>query len=168
MEHHEEAEDEPWIYDGKRRAPRTVRRVRIAENVIEIPDETFKKHPQLEEVLLSSSVQVIGVDAFRCCEKLKSILYQGIQKEGLERIGEYSFYSCHSLTEVHIPSTVKVIDNGAFDTCKLLARLGLNEGLKRIGKWAFSYCEYLTEVHIPFTVEVIDVGSSISFCHSVP
>eukprot|EP00980_Cylindrotheca_fusiformis_P010056 scaffold2220_cov75-Cylindrotheca_fusiformis.AAC.11 len=141
MQHGEEAKDEAWIYNGQEEVPPTVRRVKIAENVTEIPDETFKKHPQLEEVILSSSVQVIGERAFCRCEKLKSILYQGIEKEE---------------EEVGFPSNVKVIDRWAFWRCSLLARLVLNEGLERIGENAFNHCKSLTEVNIPSTVKVID------------
>eukprot|EP00980_Cylindrotheca_fusiformis_P020182 scaffold7253_cov105-Cylindrotheca_fusiformis.AAC.2 len=184
MEHHEEAEDEVWIYNGQDEVPRTVRRVKIAEGVIEIPNKAFNQRQQLEEVILSSSVQVIGNWAFAWCSKLKSILYQGQEKEevgipstvkvinngafwgckltglglneGLERIGYHSFISCESLTEVEIPSTVKVIGYWAFYECTLLERLVLNEGLERIGELAFEGCYCLTEVETPSTVKVID------------
>eukprot|EP00980_Cylindrotheca_fusiformis_P023851 scaffold11065_cov115-Cylindrotheca_fusiformis.AAC.3 len=50
MQHPEEGEDEAWIYSGQEEVPPTVRRVKIAENVIEIPDRTFQVHQELEEV----------------------------------------------------------------------------------------------------------------------
>eukprot|EP00980_Cylindrotheca_fusiformis_P016384 scaffold4883_cov61-Cylindrotheca_fusiformis.AAC.1 len=181
MQHHEEA----WIYNGQEEVPPTVRRVRIAEGITKIPDYAFKNHRQLEEIILSFSVQEIGENAFRYCKKLKSILYQGREKEevgipstvrvidakaffgcmllarlglkeGLKRIGRFAFYKCNSLTEVEIPSTVNVIDDQAFENCNGLARLGLNEGLERIGKRAFMWCRSLTEVEIPSSVNVID------------
>eukprot|EP00980_Cylindrotheca_fusiformis_P015986 scaffold4692_cov86-Cylindrotheca_fusiformis.AAC.1 len=184
MQHPEEAEEEAWIYHGQPEVPPAVRRVKIAENVTEIPDEAFKRHQHLEEVILSSSVQVIGKYAFAWCIKLKSVLYQGRKKEkvgippsvkviderafykckflarlvlneGLERIGGVAFAFFDSISEVSIPSTVKVIDERAFYRCTLLARLVLNEGLERIGRSAFSFCS-LTEVEIPPTVKVID------------
>eukprot|EP00980_Cylindrotheca_fusiformis_P007635 scaffold1601_cov59-Cylindrotheca_fusiformis.AAC.6 len=171
MQHHEEA----W----------TVERVKIAEGVIEIPDMAFNQRQQLEEVILSSSVQVIGKEAFYLCRKLKSIMNQGLEKEevgipsnvkviddgafntckslgrlvlneGLERIGRGAFRECESLTEVEIPSTVKVIGDRAFYYCKLLARLVLNEGLERIGEDSFRECESLTEVNVPCTVKAVD------------
>eukprot|EP00980_Cylindrotheca_fusiformis_P008706 scaffold1866_cov66-Cylindrotheca_fusiformis.AAC.8 len=181
MQHPEEA----WIYNGQEEVPPTVRRVKIADTVVEIPYEAFKDHRHLEEVTLSSSVQVIGKYAFCWCRKLKFILYQGLLEneevgippnvrvidycafeyctslgrlvlnEGLERIGEYAFFGCRSLTEVEIPSTVKVIDDHTFRECKLLARLGLNEGLERIGKFAFCACDSLSRVGIPQSVDSI-------------
>eukprot|EP00980_Cylindrotheca_fusiformis_P025015 scaffold12899_cov79-Cylindrotheca_fusiformis.AAC.1 len=59
MQHHEEAEDEASIYNGQKKIRPAVRRVKIAENVKRIPAETFYEHQELEEVVLSSSVQVI-------------------------------------------------------------------------------------------------------------
>eukprot|EP00980_Cylindrotheca_fusiformis_P009972 scaffold2206_cov95-Cylindrotheca_fusiformis.AAC.2 len=205
MQHQEEAEEEAWIYNGQEKIPPTVRRVKIAETVRVIPDRAFSitrpqqlfsyhfpEHHGLEEVILSSSVQAIGKSAFFLCRKLKSILYQGQEKEevgipstvkvidnwafaeckltglglneGLERIGEHAFSSCVSLTEVEIPSTVKVIDGWAFNNCNLLARLGLNEGLERIGAKAFCQCDSLTEVDFPSTVKVID-GWAFEICN---
>eukprot|EP00980_Cylindrotheca_fusiformis_P024463 scaffold11930_cov76-Cylindrotheca_fusiformis.AAC.2 len=116
---HPEVEDVAWIYNGQQRPPRTVRRVKIAENIMKIPDEAFQNHQGLEEVILSSSVQVIGKEAFSHCKKIKSILCQGLEKE-----------------EVGIPSNVKVIDRLAFIGCKLLKNLVLNEGLEEIGRKA--------------------------------
>eukprot|EP00980_Cylindrotheca_fusiformis_P019188 scaffold6515_cov180-Cylindrotheca_fusiformis.AAC.1 len=77
MQHHEEA----WIYNGEQRVPPTVRCVKIAESLSKIPEEAFKDHRQLEGVILSSSVQEIEEKAFCCCYELKSILYQGREKE---------------------------------------------------------------------------------------
>eukprot|EP00980_Cylindrotheca_fusiformis_P026497 scaffold16300_cov150-Cylindrotheca_fusiformis.AAC.8 len=185
---HSEVEDAVWNYTGQEVIPATVRRIKIAENVTEIPDNAFRGHPELEEITLSSSVQVIGKWAFYDCRKLKCILCQGLEKEevgipstvkvidefafaackllarlvlneGLERIERYAFRRCESLTEVDIPSTVKVIGNGVFDECRHLERLRLNEGLEQIGEFAFCDCESLTEVHLPSTVKVIGNGA---------
>eukprot|EP00980_Cylindrotheca_fusiformis_P023946 scaffold11239_cov73-Cylindrotheca_fusiformis.AAC.1 len=61
--------------------------------------------------------------------------------EGLERIGKGAFKGCEGLTKMDIPSTVKVIDDGAFNGFKGLEFLILNDGLERIGKVAFDGCE---------------------------
>eukprot|EP00980_Cylindrotheca_fusiformis_P015109 scaffold4170_cov79-Cylindrotheca_fusiformis.AAC.3 len=144
MQRHEEAEDVAWIYCGQKKVPATVRRVKVAESVVEIPTCAFYGHQQLEEVTLSSSVQVIGKFAFHCCKKLKSILYQSLDgDEEKEKVG--------------IPSNVKVIDEFAFAGCTGLEELVLNEGLERIGKGAFLNCCSLTGVDFPSTVKVIHV-----------
>eukprot|EP00980_Cylindrotheca_fusiformis_P010649 scaffold2369_cov67-Cylindrotheca_fusiformis.AAC.1 len=148
MQHHEE-EEAYWIYNGQQdKVPATVRRVKIADNVTKIPDRAFHSHLELEEVILSSSVQVIGKEAFYDCKKLKSILYLQSDGDGDEEEKEEE--------DVIIPSNVKVIEHCAFYGCNLLARLGLKEGLERIEQEAFDGCESLGEVEIPSTVQVID------------
>eukprot|EP00980_Cylindrotheca_fusiformis_P021283 scaffold8194_cov118-Cylindrotheca_fusiformis.AAC.14 len=147
MQHPEEAEDGAWIYTGQVAIPPTVRRVKVAENIKKIPVGAFKRHLHLEEVTISSSVQVIGKEAFSGCWNLKSILYQGIEKE-----------------EVGIPSNVKVIDDFAFSGCSRL-ELVLNEGLERIGEHAFSCCESLSNVRIPQSVSTL--GTDAFLCSNL-
>eukprot|EP00980_Cylindrotheca_fusiformis_P021458 scaffold8325_cov42-Cylindrotheca_fusiformis.AAC.1 len=62
MQHHNEIEEgELWICttdsQGLVLIPEKVRRIKIAENITEIPDESLKEHQELEEVIFSSSVQ---------------------------------------------------------------------------------------------------------------
>eukprot|EP00980_Cylindrotheca_fusiformis_P016890 scaffold5114_cov67-Cylindrotheca_fusiformis.AAC.8 len=186
MQQNEEVEDEAWIYSRRGiMVPPTVRRVKIAKGIRKIPEAAFQGHRELEEVILSSSVQVIGKEAFWHCMKLKSILYQGkgkeevgipsnvkviekraflqcgllknlVLNEGLERIGRSAFQYCGCLTAVGIPSTVKVIDQNAFRQCTSLARLVLKEGrLERIGNEAFYGCDSLSHVRIPRSVNTL-------------
>eukprot|EP00980_Cylindrotheca_fusiformis_P011290 scaffold2598_cov136-Cylindrotheca_fusiformis.AAC.5 len=184
MQHPEVEDDVPWIYSGQEEVSETVRRVKIADTVTKIPDHAFHSHPELEEVVFSSSVQVIGESAFHGCEKLKCILYQGLEKEevlgipsnvkridfrafayctslarlvlneGLEEIGVCAFTYCESLTEVEFPSTVKHISIHAFNACTSLVRLGLNEGLETIRLGAFSCCS-LSHIRIPRSITCI-------------
>eukprot|EP00980_Cylindrotheca_fusiformis_P011677 scaffold2764_cov71-Cylindrotheca_fusiformis.AAC.1 len=79
MEHDTE---DVWVYTGQQgEVPATVRRVLITENIMKISDHTFQDHQELEEVILSSSVQVIGKFAFRGCKKLKFIFHHGLGQE---------------------------------------------------------------------------------------
>eukprot|EP00980_Cylindrotheca_fusiformis_P009602 scaffold2124_cov66-Cylindrotheca_fusiformis.AAC.1 len=137
MEHDTE---DVWVYTGQQgEVPATARSVLIAENITRIPDEAFKQHQGLEEVILSSSVQVIGKRAFRGCKKLKFIFHHGLGQE--KKLG--------------IPANVKVIDDRAFQDCKSFESLILNEGLERIGEFSFDECESLKELHFPSTVTAI-------------
>eukprot|EP00980_Cylindrotheca_fusiformis_P011038 scaffold2534_cov48-Cylindrotheca_fusiformis.AAC.1 len=155
MQHHNQVEQEGgvWIYTDSPdlSIPEKVRRVKIAEGITEIPDEAFNGHQELEEVIFSSLVQVIGKSAFNGCNKLKFILVSqspdDADAEEKQAVGIF-------------PSSVKVIDDFAFCKCKLLlGRLVLNEGLEQVGKGAFYECKSLTEVDFPSSVKVIDIGA---------
>ena len=64
--------------------------------------------------------------------------------EGLETIESYAFGYCHSLTQVHIPSSVKSLGAGAFYKCNALEVVELPEGLE-IGD-QFADCPQFKEI----------------------
>ena len=74
---------------------------------------------------IGDNTQVIGKDAFRNCQRIKSLT----TSSSLHCIEEYAFYNCTNLKE-----------------------LNLKEGLLEIQRRAFSGCTSLTEVKVPSTV----------------
>lgn len=73
--------------------------------------------------------------------------------EGVKKIWYYAFYKVDTLTKISFPSTLEVIGEMAFWTCRGLTEIELNEGLKEIHKDAFSYCtEVKGEVILPSTL----------------
>eukprot|EP00980_Cylindrotheca_fusiformis_P022908 scaffold9904_cov96-Cylindrotheca_fusiformis.AAC.1 len=91
---------------------------------------------------------MIGNGAFQKCGRLKRL---GLN-EGLDQIGKACFWKCKLLTEVKIPSTVKVISDSAFQECTSLETLTMQNGLQRIGEFSFHQCTSLKTVDIPSTV----------------
>lgn len=61
-------------------------------------------------------------------------------EEGVEYIVGGAFSSCKQLEEVHLSSTVKIIDDVAFFGCKNLKSINI-ENVRYIGTQAFSNCE---------------------------
>jgi len=72
-----------------------------------------------------------------------------------DEIGENVFDSHLSLTEIEIPSNIKVIGKEAFIGCENLRELVLNEGLEEIGENAFEDCTSLKTLEIPSSVKKI-------------
>jgi len=77
----------------------------------------------LERVVLPSSLQVIGMYAFRCCYSLKEITLP----EGLEIISDYAFYGCTGLTSITIPASISSLGYGVFMACSNLRSLTVAE-----------------------------------------
>ncbi|MBO4927581.1 MAG: leucine-rich repeat domain-containing protein [Clostridiales bacterium] len=87
------------------------------------------------DLVIPASVTIIGEFAFNECDKIPSITIKGATEicryafyccrgakeltlaEGVETIGFYAFGVCNHLTSVTIPSTVKEIDECAFNSC---------------------------------------------------
>ena len=101
----------------------------------------------------SSVVVEVDSEAFRCCKQLSEVVFS----DGLQKIGDYAFYNCTSLSSIVLPSTVTEIDSRAFRGCSNLMEVQLNEGLEKIGWNAFPGCSLST---ITFPSTVTEVGSN--------
>jgi len=82
-----------------------------------------------------------------------------IIQEGIEWIGEGSFYHINSIEEVEIPSSCKDILEEAFCQCSGLKKLSLANGVENIYDRAFRDCTSLEELSIPESVEVIGASA---------
>jgi len=91
--------------------------------------------------------------------------------EGLEEIGPYAFQS-QNVLKIKTPSTLKVIDNAAFDgqmnlingnivnELVPLEEIILNEGLIRIGDYAFKCTKAkIKNLYIPSTVQHVGINA---------
>ena len=70
-------------------------------------------------------------------------------------IGKNAFRKHIDLESVHIPDSVKEIDDYAFNECSGLTQISIPDSVTHIRFAAFSFCEKLTELTIPDSVEVI-------------
>jgi hypothetical protein len=86
----------------------------------------FSGCSNLEKVTFSSppSVTRIGHNCFRNCTSLKEIVNLE-NASNLEDIMAFAFAGCASLEEVVLPSVYLTIDDGAFESCEILARINL-------------------------------------------
>ena len=64
------------------------------------------------------------------------------------------FSKCKSLKQIHLPSSITMIQMGAFFGCNL-EDVELCQGLIEIGIIAFSGCLKLKHIHLPSTVKKI-------------
>jgi len=91
-----------------------VRSVDITENVIELHsgafEEVFRNAKDLEEVIISGSVNEIPADTFHECTKLSNVII----KDGVKRIGDNAFFYCVELEDVVIPDSVEKIGQNVF------------------------------------------------------
>mmetsp|Transcript_4041 Transcript_4041/g.9369 ORF Transcript_4041/g.9369 Transcript_4041/m.9369 type:complete len:603 (+) Transcript_4041:51-1859(+) len=126
-----------------------------------IGDDAFNHCVYLACVVLPCSLEFIGENTFSECYSLVDVFLP----HGLKRIGRFAF-SCCSLSSIEIPSTVEVIEEGAFQGCGTLASITLLEGLKIVGKESFLQCESLPSIKLPSTVHTVGEGA-FSQCNSL-
>ena len=125
----------------------------------------FYNFPNLTNIVISSSVESIGANAFSFCRKLKTVEIPGsvieigrnafyacydleevVLNEGLREIGSYAFQNDHSLDEITIPNSVTNIQSMAFDDMSSIRSVVIGTGVGKIGNGAFGRCQNLTDV----------------------
>lgn len=155
--------------------------VEIPHNVMELGQDVFYECSNLTDLTIDtetiSSVSFGGLDnlvhltlgshvksiesgmygngAFDHCSSLKTITFA----EGLESIGVYAFYACHSLENIIFPDSLINIGERAFAFCTNLSSVTFGEGLKNIEMYAFDGCTTLWSVYIPESVTSIGIGA---------
>jgi hypothetical protein len=70
-----------------------------------------------------------------------------------------TFYMCHSLTTVELPSTVTTLEQSSFNQCVALSSINIPDSVTTIGVSAFSGCTSLPSIEIPSSVETIGQGA---------
>ncbi len=109
--------------------------------------------------------------------------------DGYEKIADYAFTNCISLTTINIPSSVSVIGKNAFSNCTSLENVNIPidvtaiedylfynciklsniiipSNISSIGNYAFSKCTSLTSIIVPNSV--ISIGkSAFSNCNTL-
>ena len=96
-------------------------------------------------------VKEIGNNAFNGCDNLNNIIIS----DGIELIGDKSFFGCYNANFGKLPSSVVEIGNQAFWNCNSIKYLEIPEGVKSIGYNAFSSCYGLQKVDLPSTLTSI-------------
>lgn len=150
----------------------TITKVVIPEGVTTIEQYAFAKLTALEEVVLPSTLNLIGLGAFQGCTKLSKINLENVQfinerafsgcaladtlgydESGKPKaakmvsIGNYAFENC-KLDTVALPETAQSIGIGAFSNNKELINVEFEAAKVKVGKSAFAGCTDLTSIDI--------------------
>ena len=109
-----------------------------------ITDNAFAFCKNLETVTVGADITAIGYAAFFGCENLATV---NLDENGvLDTIGASAFSGCSKLSEIVIPDSVKLIDNGAFYNCSVLEEVTfLGQTKPEIGSHVFFGCVYTLE-----------------------
>ena len=126
--------------------------------ILEILKKDSKKNSRFDELVLNLALQKISGDHFEFDNKavysadhkrMIYCLYEGEDftiPEGVEIIGQKTFYKKKNLKKVTIPSSVTTIEKDAFTGCDSLEVVNIPESVERIEGFAFSDCNTLKTV----------------------
>ena len=91
---------------------------------------------EVERVVVSKSVRVLGPSLFYGCERLREVVFE--PGSSLERIREQCFKGC-GLEQICLPKSVWCIEGFSFSGCKRLSQLSFEKRskLRYVGDMAF-------------------------------
>ena len=118
--------------------------VELPEGVTSIKDGgIFKNCDALKTIILPSTMQTIGREAFYDCDALEEI---SISVSGVV-LGDAAFSGCDALTTADLRGVESI--GRSFENCTLLKTVSLGKGLTSIGANAFHGCPALARICLP-------------------
>lgn len=127
----------------------------IPSTVKVVGPRAFSSNKKLKKVAVPSTVKEIGVCAFSGCSSLRDVTLS----EGLEKIMMGAFWFCKSLEKIVIPSSVRQIECENFQYCTSLKTVIILAQIKTLEHYMFGNCFSLETVVLPDGLE--------SICHNV-
>lgn len=86
--------------------------------------------------------------------------------EGVKRIGWFSCAELVNLTSVTLPSSLEILDEGAFNGCASLKEIQIPDRVTEIGLGAFQHCSELQSVKLPSRLKTLGEGA-FSGCYDL-
>lgn len=134
-----------------------------------VPNDALRSAWQLEDVILTNTIEKIGQMAFYETGIGSGSKYQPtgshprdfILPSSLKTLGQHAFYSCDSLHNVILPAGLTNIPNNCFYGSENLNRVDINDKPTVIDYSAFGGCN-LYEVFIPGNIETINSSAFAS------
>lgn len=156
----------------------------FSDNIKVIDDYAFVDCEQINTIILPTTLDYIGTNAFANCNSLNNIEINNIKSWGfatfihdnslinvefnvpISSIGEEAFGSCSSLENLVLPEGLDSINLIAFQNCNKLKYVKYPSTLKYIGEQAFCNCTSLTSPILPEGILHINL-SAFMYCHNI-
>ncbi len=132
-----------------------VQTIMLPKGLKVIGDAAFVGSMNLREIELSESLEIIGKEAFECCESLERIRIP----DAVTTISFGTFWGCTGLKFVEGCNSVSTIEDLGFANCKNLESFPFKEGLSNIGISSFASCLKIQTLEIPNSVKKIGNGA---------
>lgn len=149
-------------YTSPFEAQENIYNISILEGVSSLPYEFIARCPNINSIILPSTIETIGESSFAFCSSLEEIQLSS----SLIEIPKTCFSNCSNLKKIHFPSSVISIGESSFEKCTNLSEISFSCGLLKIDKYGFQNCSSLTVLNLPETLQTIG-SNAFSGCSSL-
>lgn len=132
----------------------SVTALNFPNSLISIGEDAFKDCDKLKSIKGGDNIQVWGDNIFQGCISLTEVTFP----KSLKKLGDFAFWNCSSLKKVTMNEGLEFIGNDAFLQCQVLEDVTISNTVKEIGWEAFRWCINLKHIEIPNSVEKMDYG----------
>ena len=139
----------------------TIKTLYIPETVSSIGGHFLRECKSIESVVIDAKnpngISLPDAEFYQCT----NLTYVDMSKSDIKSFGQYTFYSCSSLTNIKLPPKLKTVGTQAFRHCSALTSIDfLNTELETIGTFAFNSCSKLATIRFSTTLKSIS-GNAI-------
>ena len=110
--------------------------------------DAFKDCTNITSVVIPDGIVEVRSSAFQNCYNLKKVTLSN----NLTKISSYVFSGCSKLENIVIPDSVTAVSTSAFSNCTSLKKVVVGDGVLRIGEGAFYNCTSLEDLTVPASV----------------
>lgn len=97
-----------------------------------------------KSVIYGQGIKSVGANSFSSIISVPESVSITLS-ETVERINDYAFYICGTLTDIYLPEGLINIGSMAFSTCIALTELSIPSTVTNIGDDAFNQCTHITK-----------------------
>lgn len=139
--------------------------LQLPEGIETIGIVSFGSCMKLKSVYMPQTLKEIKSFAFLQCENIEFVRLNDLFDKddptiGLQKIGEFAFANCYSMTAITIPASVSEMGETVFQSCRSLEIVYfMSQRLTTIPKYTFYDCNSLTMVVLEANITTIKEGA---------
>ena len=158
-----EKESRPWHNIASE-----IQHIVISDKVTDISRFAFANCTAVEEITIPGSISTVGEDAFLDCTALTAVHINNLStwcnidfsngNANPTNFAHNLYLNNELITNLVIPSDVKVIKTQAFRGCSCIKTATIHDGVISIGEYLFNTCTNMTSVQLPQNITSIPRG----------
>ena len=79
--------------------------------------------------------------------------------EGVTEIGDYALAFERDIVKITLPKSLRIIHDGAFNSCEALTEIVIPEGVEELGALVFEGCKSLKKIDLPDSLTAVELSA---------